>query len=108
MSTSSAACSNSPSRARSEANSPPTLPFDAPVHMIELLATHSTPALPLREGRHSPSRKRQRMRGVTTPGSFLGEVVPPPRKSLPLRGIDLSALPQGEGWEFVAAPASSR
>jgi hypothetical protein len=30
-------------------------------------------------------------------------VVTPPRKSQPLRASDLSALPQGEGWESVAA-----
>src|SRR5258708_12781802 len=38
-------------------------------------------------------------------GSSHGEVVTPPRKSLSLRASDLSALPQGEGWPFVA-PAS--
>ena len=35
-----------------------------------------------------------------------GEVVTPPRKSLPLRAIDLSALPQGEGWAAFVAPLS--
>ena len=35
-------------------------------------------------------------------------MVTPPRKSLPLRASDLSALPQGEGWQSVPAPLTSR
>src|SRR5579872_1121321 len=56
------------------------------------------PALPLREGRICRAQRQQIRGGVTTLGSSPGKVVTPPRKSLPLRVSDLSALPQGEGW----------
>src|SRR5579871_6206367 len=45
-------------------------------------------------------------------GSHLGnrnsEVATPPRKSLPLRASDLSALPQAEGWGRVCCQLTAR
>src|SRR3984893_6574218 len=98
--------------------------------MRDSWARNATLALPLREGRirtqigffrfgryrlsnsakaefdgRSPTANSGR--GNHAGGSH-GEVVTPPRKSLPLRASDLSALPQGEGWAFVAAASRPR
>src|SRR5690348_1816290 len=69
--------------------------------------TNGAPSPPLPTGQFAEAEGRQQIRGgVTTLEGSRGEVATPPRKSLPLRVSDLSALPQGEGWPEYVAPLS--
>jgi hypothetical protein len=56
-------------------------------------------------GGRSPTANSGRGRHAV---SSRDHVATPPRKSLPLRVSDLSALPQGEGWESLGALSTSR